>query len=315
MATNNAVNTSLSGQTGTGAFAGSTSPTITTPKIAQINDTNSNAILGLAPSGSAVNYCNISNAATSGSVQYGADGSDTNIPVLLKAKGTGQVIIGTANTSTGVLFRTGTGLQHYTNLSFTDNSNNRTITVPDASGTMTLLGNSSTGSGNVVLQTSPSLTTPTLGVASATSINFGGSALANYNEYQTFTPTFTFATPGDQSISYSVQTGYYTRIGNMVYITYTIRFTPTYTTASGAANFTGLPFTANASGNFRLACSISETCTWPASTSMIYAGISTSSTIITLTGIGNGVAPGTLGVATFPTATQRTVVVSGFYAI
>lgn len=49
--------------------------------------------------------------------------------------------------------------------------NTRTITIPDASGTATLLGNASTGSGSVVLATSPSLTTPTLGVATATTIN------------------------------------------------------------------------------------------------------------------------------------------------
>lgn len=47
----------------------------------------------------------------------------------------------------------------------------RTITFPDASGTATLLGNTPTGSGSVVLATSPSLTTPSLGVATATSIN------------------------------------------------------------------------------------------------------------------------------------------------
>lgn len=47
----------------------------------------------------------------------------------------------------------------------------RTATMPDADGTMTLLGNASTGSGSVVLATSPTLVTPVLGVATATSIN------------------------------------------------------------------------------------------------------------------------------------------------
>lgn len=47
----------------------------------------------------------------------------------------------------------------------------RTLTVPDASGTITLLGNASVGSGSVVLATSPTLVTPVLGVATATSIN------------------------------------------------------------------------------------------------------------------------------------------------
>ncbi|MFI4962475.1 MAG: beta strand repeat-containing protein [Legionellales bacterium] len=47
----------------------------------------------------------------------------------------------------------------------------RTITVPDASGTMTLLGNAATGTGSVVLATSPVLTTPNIGAATATTIN------------------------------------------------------------------------------------------------------------------------------------------------
>lgn len=47
----------------------------------------------------------------------------------------------------------------------------RTLTVPDANGTMTLLGNASTGSGSIVLATSPTLVTPVLGAATATSIN------------------------------------------------------------------------------------------------------------------------------------------------
>ena len=44
------------------------------------------------------------------------------------------------------------------------------ITLP-TSGTVTALGNATTGSGNIVLATSPTLTTPVLGVATATSIN------------------------------------------------------------------------------------------------------------------------------------------------
>jgi hypothetical protein len=44
------------------------------------------------------------------------------------------------------------------------------LTLP-TSGTVTALGNSVTGSGNIVRDTSPSLTTPVLGVASATTVN------------------------------------------------------------------------------------------------------------------------------------------------
>ena len=47
----------------------------------------------------------------------------------------------------------------------------RTITMPDANGTVTLRGNAVTGTGDVVLATTPTLVTPILGVATATSVN------------------------------------------------------------------------------------------------------------------------------------------------
>ena len=47
---------------------------------------------------------------------------------------------------------------------------NTSLTLP-TSGTVTALGNTTTGSGNIVLATSPTLSTPTIGVATATSIN------------------------------------------------------------------------------------------------------------------------------------------------
>ena len=49
-------------------------------------------------------------------------------------------------------------------------SGTTSLTLP-TSGTVTALGNTVTGSGSIVLATSPTLVTPTLGVASATSIN------------------------------------------------------------------------------------------------------------------------------------------------
>lgn len=59
----------------------------------------------------------------------------------------------------------------------TANTSDRTYTLPDMSGTMTVLGNTSTGSGNVVLATSPTLTTPVLGVSSGTSLALGGATI------------------------------------------------------------------------------------------------------------------------------------------
>lgn len=54
MATNNAVNTSLSGQSGTGAFAGNVSPSFTTPTLGAATATSINKITITAPATSAV---------------------------------------------------------------------------------------------------------------------------------------------------------------------------------------------------------------------------------------------------------------------
>lgn len=61
----------------------------------------------------------------------------------------------------------------------------------------------------------------------------------------TFTPVWTFATPGDFNANgYASQVGTYIRNGSLVWINVNINAAaPTWTTASGALNITGLPFT------------------------------------------------------------------------
>ena len=73
------------------------------------------------------------------------------------------------------------------------------------------------------------------------------SQLLNWYEEGTFTPTLTFATPGNLAVTYNGvngRVGYYTRIGNKVYINFGVATSAfTFTTASGALQITGLPFT------------------------------------------------------------------------
>lgn len=110
--------------------------------------------------------------------------------------------------------------------------------------TINQVGNSltgSTGSGAFVGSTSPTLVTPNIGVATATSINFGGTALSNYTENDAVVPTITFATPGDLSVVYTVQQMYFTRIGRENYVAINLSFTPTYVTASGTFLIGTLP--------------------------------------------------------------------------
>lgn len=72
-----------------------------------------------------------------------------------------------------------------------------------------------------------------------TSISFGGTALSNYAE-GTFTPTLIGGSTAGTTV-YFDQTGYYTRIGNMVTVYFSVGATST--TGTGVATFGGLPFT------------------------------------------------------------------------
>lgn len=101
-----------------------------------------------------------------------------------------------------------------------------------------------TGTGNIVKDTSPILTTPTLGVSAATSINFGDTALAKYKQ-GSWTPALAGSSANPGSITYSFQVGEYTQIGNVVY--YYCRVIVSALTMGGAAGqlqITGLPVAA-----------------------------------------------------------------------
>jgi|GEM_PF-6705830 len=197
MATRNQTDVGLSGASGTGSFAGTTSPTITTPIISQINDTNSAAMLGMNTVGSAVNYLGIFNNGTGAPPVLICQGTDTNINMQLTTKGAGSFVMQTTLSASAILLQSGTGFQHTTNFSFSNTAANRTVTYPDADGTVTLLGNTGTGTGSVVLATSPTLVTPVLGVATGTSFNTI-TGVATQAEQETATSIVQAVTPGRQ---------------------------------------------------------------------------------------------------------------------
>lgn len=80
-----------------GAFVGTTdtqtltNKTLTTPVIAQVNDTNGNESLKFTATASAVNEVTVVNAATGNGPEIQATGGDTNIDLELVPKGTGLV--------------------------------------------------------------------------------------------------------------------------------------------------------------------------------------------------------------------------------
>jgi hypothetical protein len=101
-------------------------------------------------------------------------------------------------------------------------------------------GATGTTTTNLVFSTSPTLVTPTLGAALATSIKFGsGSVLSSYEE-GTFTPVY--QTSGTAAtITYAVQVGNYVKIGRMVYFSVEL-LTTAITGGTGDLYLGGLPF-------------------------------------------------------------------------
>jgi hypothetical protein len=75
--------------------------------------------------------------------------------------------------------------------------------------------------------------------------------LDDYEE-GTWTPTFTFGTPGDLAKTFALQNASYTKIGRLVSVSFAMVTSAfTHTTASGNLIITGLPFTAVNDANYR----------------------------------------------------------------
>ncbi|WP_024586619.1 DUF2793 domain-containing protein [Aliihoeflea sp. 2WW] len=72
-------------------------------------------------------------------------------------------------------------------------------------------------------------------------LRIGDGSLLSTFQSGDFTPTLTFASPGDLSVSYATQAGAYWRIGDLVIALVHVAATPVYGTASGQLRIAGLP--------------------------------------------------------------------------
>lgn len=143
MATNNAVNVNLSGQTGTGNFVGSGSPTITTPVIALIRDASGNPCMGFANGIASPDY--ITAQAGTGQPELQASGTSTNINFLTRTKAAGIFIFASQAPNIPFSIYNGTGYQHNTAFSFANTAASRTVTFQDADGTLAYLSDITAG--------------------------------------------------------------------------------------------------------------------------------------------------------------------------
>ena len=141
MTTKNSPNTTLAGQTGSGTFVGSTSPTITSPNIVNgIYDPSGNPMFSLeAGFSNAANCLGVINKPPGGNPELRAYGPDASINMLYRAKGSGLHYFVSAN-STPMIFYSGTGYQHVTQFQFFDTAATRTVIFPDLSGTLLMSG-------------------------------------------------------------------------------------------------------------------------------------------------------------------------------
>lgn len=188
-----------------------------------IIDAASKSLITFTAVASAVNYLNVSNNSTGLNPKLSSGGTDTNVGMDLINQGTGVLNVYTTS-DTGIKFNTGTANQHSTTINAANTAASRTITLPDASGTLFFDNGSAntiylangtpnggtwtavTGSGSPVLNTSPTLVTPILGTpTSGTLSNCTGYPVANISGLGTGVATW-LATPSSANLASALTT-------------------------------------------------------------------------------------------------------------
>lgn len=132
-----------------------------------------------------------------------------------------------------------------------------------------------------------------------------------------FTPTFTFSTPGDLSNSYSLQRGEWWLHGDLVFIVLELSVTPTFSTSSGGMLIGGLPFPQAmvASINFEVQFS-STGLTLPGGRTDVYAYLPNGETTLHLAAQGSAIASTQLQPADYTSGVAtNSILVTGFYPI
>jgi hypothetical protein len=132
-----------------------------------------------------------------------------------------------------------------------------------------------------------------------------------------FTPTVTFDTAGDLSVSYAAQSGRYWRMGNTIRFVIQVTCTPTFTTASGALRIGNLPYICKSGVGLSFypvtVHNSDSTWTFGAARTQVVGRVITGSTYVNLEGLGSGANTTTLGVTEITSGTAKNFYISGEY--
>jgi len=187
---------------------------------------------------------------------------------------------------------------------------NSVINASQIATPITFPGNVTLSTGNLVIGTSGK------GIDFSANSQAAGmtSELLTWYEEGTFTPTIGGSTTAGVQ-TYTVQTGFYTRIGNRVNFNLRIVLSAKDAATSGSLIIAGLPFTSNATASNFSAAAVSNVGTFDLTIlyTQISAEVQSNGTIVYLGQIGDNVAFSLL-TDTALTATSR-IVVSGNYAV
>ena len=142
---------------------------------------------------------------------------------------------------------------------------------------------------------------------------------ANAIGYETgvFTPTFTFAVPGDLSVVYNNQDGDYWRLADRVHFVARLDCTPTFTTSVGNFRMAGLPFASNANEpHSDFAVHFSEPgSTWPAGVTQVLGTIQPGQQHMIINGQGSAIANAQFGPGQFTSGASMLLRATGVYRI